>query len=266
MTRRLAWIVTALVTVFLLVPIVVIVPVAFNASPYIEFPPSGLSLRWFENFFTSPEWVEAALVSLRVAAITTVLATVLGTLTAIGLTRTRARYLGVVNAVIALPMIVPMVAYALGVYAVYVHFGLVGSMTGLIVAHTVLALPYVVLNVSAPLQTLNPNVERAARSLGASPVRAFLTVILPQIAPGVMAGALFAFLTSFDEVVVAIFVTNQETTTLPVKMWESVQTDLDPTIAAVATMLIVTTSILLGGSALLGRKNRDESAHDDADA
>jgi putative spermidine/putrescine transport system permease protein len=266
MTRRVAWTATVLVAVFLLLPIFVVVPVAFNSSAYIEFPPSGFSLRWFEAFFSSPSWLDAAGTSLRIAAATTAIATVVGTLTAVGLMRVRGPAQSVVNAIVALPLVVPLVAYALGLYAVYAKVGLVGSTAGLILAHSALALPYVVLNVAAPLRTIDPNGARAAQSLGASPARAFITVVLPQIGPGVFAGALFAFLTSFDEVIVAIFVSGRGSTTLPVKMWESVETDLDPTIAAVATMLIATTIVLLAATAALTRTRRTEVSRVDSDA
>jgi putative spermidine/putrescine transport system permease protein len=251
MMRKLVGVFTALVAVFLMGPIFVVVPIAFSSSSYMEFPPPGFSLRWFEAFFTSREWADATMTSLNVAAATVVAATVLGTLAALGLRRLRGRWASLLTGLLAFPLMVPLIAYALGLYLVYAVFGLNGTIPGLVLAHTALALPYVVINISAPLSTMDETQEKAARSLGANQIKTFFTVVLPHIYPGVLAGALFAFLASFDEVIVAIFVSGITTKTLPVMMWESVRTDLDPTIAAVATMLIVLTLVSLGLAAAL---------------
>ncbi len=255
MTRKLSLIVTIGVCLYLALPTLVVIPLSFSSSPFLTFPPPGWSLRWYENFFERSEWLVATQHSLVVATGVTVAATLLGTLAAIGLTRTKFRGSGLINAVLSTPLIVPAIIYAVGSYALFVQFGLVGSSFGLMVAHTALALPFVIVNVSASLRTMDGNVERAARSLGASLPRAFCTVVLRQIAPGVGAGALFAFLTSFNEVVLAIFVTSPDTKTLPVQMWSSIRLDLDPTIAAAATLLVGATCVIVIVAALLGKGN-----------
>lgn len=242
---KVAWVITCLVAVFLIGPILIIIPVAFSSSPYVEFPPPGFSLRWFEEFFTSRDWMRATGVSFRVAISTVVLSVVLGTLASLGIQKLRGRLRLGVAGLMGVPLMVPSIAYALGLYLFYVKFAMNGSILGLVLAHTALAIPYVVVTVTAPLSTLSSNQEHAARSLGAHPIVAFFTVVLPLIYPGVLAGALFAFLTSFDEVIVSIFVSGIRTRTLPVLMWESVENDLDPTIAAVAVLLTAMTLLSL---------------------
>lgn len=254
MHRRAAIVVSVVVSLFLIAPTLVVIPLSFSSASYLSFPPPGWSTRWYESFFASPDWIDAAMRSLQVAIIVTLLATSLGTLAAVALTRRRMRGSTVANVLLMTPMIVPVIIYAIGAYAVFIKLQLIGTLTGLIMAHTVLALPFVVINVAAPLRTLDRNHERAARSLGASQPTAFRTVVLPQIGPGIMAGALFSFLTSFDEIVVALFITTPETKTLPVQMWSSIRLELDPTIAAAATMLIVATTLVLALTTLLQRK------------
>lgn len=251
--KAIAWVMTALVACFLILPIVIIIPMAFSSSSYLQFPPPGFSLQWFEAFFTSPRWMRALGTSLTVAFWTVLLATTIGTLAAFALKRFRGPINMVATGYLASPLMVPLIAFALGLYLLYANVGLNGSIAGLVLAHTVLALPYVIINVSAPLANLPPANERAARSLGAHPLRAFAGVTLPAIYPGVLAGALFAFLTSFDEVIVAVFVSGVRVNTLPVLMWESVRTDLDPTIAAVAVLLTALTIVSLALAQLVTR-------------
>jgi putative spermidine/putrescine transport system permease protein len=253
MTRRLSLGVSGVISLFLIAPTLIVVPLSFSSASFLSFPPPGWSLQWYDRFFSTPDWIDAAVRSLQVGLMVTVLATVLGTLAALGLTRRRMRGSALANAILVTPMVVPLIVYAIGAYAVFIQFGLVGTLTGLVIAHTVLAIPFVVINVAAPLRTLDRNLERAARSLGASSGTALRTVVLPQIAPGVLAGALFSFLTSFDEIVVALFVTTPDTKTLPVQMWSSIRLELDPTIAAAATMLIVVTSLAIAIAGLLRR-------------
>ena len=251
--RAVAWVMTVFVVIFLIVPILIIIPMAFSSSSYLEFPPPGFSLQWFENFFTSTQWMRATRVSLQVAFWTVLLSTVIGTLAAFAIRRFKGFTRVLSNGYLSTPLMIPLVVLALGLYLLYVRMGLASSITGLVIAHTALAVPYVLINVSAPLSNLPPTYERAARSLGAHPLRAFFNVTLPAIYPGVLAGALFAFLTSFDEVIIAIFVSGVRTQTLPVMMWESVRTDLDPTLAAIAVLLTGLTVISLGLAQLVTR-------------
>jgi putative spermidine/putrescine transport system permease protein len=251
--RRATFAASAAVSLFLIAPILLVIPMSFSSATYLHFPPPGWTLRWYGSFFHGG-WLGPTGRSFEVAAVVTICATVLGTLAALALRRRNLRGAGLVTAVLALPMIVPVIIYAIGAYAIFIRWGLIGNLRGLMVAHVALALPFVVINVGAPLRTLDPNVERAARSLGASSLNTFRTVTLPQILPGVIAGALFAFLTSFDEVVIALFVTSPSTQTLPVKMFSELRLTIEPTIAAAATLLIGLTAVVLTGAALVMRR------------
>jgi putative spermidine/putrescine transport system permease protein len=183
---------------------------------------------------------------MQVATLTAILSTVLGTLAALGIVRGRFPGKGLANALILSPLIVPVIIIAIGFFAFYSIVRLTGSLPGLVLAHTALAVPFVIINVGTVLRTMDRNLELAAASLGADPVRTFWRVTFPIILPGVFAGALFAFITSWDEVVVSIFMTNTRFRTLPVEMWEQVRQVVDPTVAAVATVvMIVTTTLLL---------------------
>jgi putative spermidine/putrescine transport system permease protein len=235
----------ALIAVFLVAPTVIMAIMSLSPSTGLQFPPPGLSTRWYRTFLASPMWVSATLTSLQVAAATAALATVLGTLAALGLVRGRFPGRGLVNALVMSPLIVPTVVTAIGMYFVFVRWRLAGSFLGLVLAHTVLCLPFVVVNVASGLQNLDQSLELAARSLGARPGQVFRRVTLPLILPGVVAGALIAFAFSWDEVVVAIFLSTPITRTLPAVMWGEVQTRIDPTSAAVATMISLVTFVIV---------------------
>ncbi len=244
--RILLAILGGLIVCFLIVPTLLVVPMGFSSSEILTFPPPGWSLQWYHKMVTDPQWTTGFVNSFQVATLTAVAATVLGTLSALGLVRGRFPGKGLVTALVLAPLIVPSIIIAIGMFSLYVRWKITGSLIGLVVAHTALALPFVVINVSAGLRTMDRNLELAAQSLGADPFRTFRRVTLPLILPGVLAGALFAFLTSWDEVVVAIFLTTARFRTLPVEMWEQVRQVVDPTVAAVATtVLAVTTSFLL---------------------
>jgi putative spermidine/putrescine transport system permease protein len=231
---------------FLMVPTLVVVPMSFTASNALTFPPEGLSLRWYEKMLTDRQWSTGFVNSAQVAFSTSILATVLGTLAALGTVRGRFPGRGVVNGLILSPLIVPVIIIAIGMFSVFVRWRIAGTLPGLVVAHTALALPFVVVNVATGLRTVDRNLELAAQSLGASPLRTFQRITLPLILPGILAGGLFAFITSWDEIVVSIFLTSARFRTLPVEMWEQVRQVVDPTVAAVATTLLaVTTTILL---------------------
>ncbi|WP_137388554.1 ABC transporter permease [Rhodoligotrophos defluvii] len=241
------------VLLFLIVPCLIVVPMSFSGSQYLEFPPRSWSLRWYEAYLASPEWRAATSVSIRVALITTALATALGTLAAYGLVRVRSALVTAGRAVFMLPMLVPLILVAIGCFFVYARLGLNSTITGLVLAHTVLALPFVVIAVSSGLASYDMNQERVAQSLGASRPWAFLTVTLPQIKLSVVSGALFAFVTSFDEVVVALFVSSGETATLTRLMFANIRDQIDPTVAAISSLLIGLSILLLLGSQLLQR-------------
>ncbi len=236
----------ALTIFYLLAPTLVIVPMSFTEAEILSFPPQGLSLQWYEHMLTDHQWSTAMVNSLIVAVLTAALATVLGTLAALGLSRGRFPGRSLVNGLVLSPLIVPVVVIAIGMFGLFVQWKISGSVLGLVLAHTALALPFVVVNVGTSLQTMDRNLELAAANLGANPRRSFMHITLPIILPGVVAGAIFAFITSWDEVVVAIFMTSARFRTLPVEMWEQVRQVVDPTVAAVSTtLLVVTTGLLL---------------------
>jgi putative spermidine/putrescine transport system permease protein len=245
------------VLAFLLVPIAVIVPLSFSDSSFLVYPIPGWSLKWYENLFTSGDWIRAARNSFIVAPLATVIATVLGTMAAVGLARTNFPYKGALMSVLIAPMVVPIVVVGVATYLFFAPLGLVDSYAGLIVVHAALGAPFVLTTVLATLQGFNHNLVRASLSLGAGPLRTFFRVTLPVIAPGVISGALFAFATSFDEVVVTLFLAGPEQVTLPRQMFTGIRENITPTIAAVATLLIIfTTSLLLVLEWLRGRRAR----------
>jgi putative spermidine/putrescine transport system permease protein len=248
------WIVVAVVLIYLVFPVFIVAPVSFSSAKYLQFPPPGWSLQWYQNYFERPGWIPATLVSIRVAVITTILATVLGTAASLALVRGRFPGRNAVNSFIVSPLVVPGIIVAIGVYFVYAQAKLVGNPLGLALAHTALALPFVVTNVSATLHGFDERLEYAAMNLGANRWQTFRRVTLPIIRPGVFAGALFAFITSFDELIVALFVSGTGAVTLPRKMWDSLRQEIDPTIAAVSTILITLSILILLSAELLRQR------------
>lgn len=253
-TRLLLGLFCLLVAILLIAPALVVVPMSFNGNKSLAFPPTGFSWQWYQNFFTSPEWSASFWNSLGIASVVAVLATVLGTLAAFGVTRAGQRTAGLLRAILITPMVVPGVVLAIGIYAVYLDTRLVGTMTGFVLAHTMLAIPFVLIAVSASLDVFDRRLETAAASLGANRLTAFRTVTLPLIAPGLMSGALFAFITSFDEVIVALFITSPYLKTLPVQIYASITRDADPTVAAVGTLLFLATSLIIIAGLLIGAR------------
>ncbi|AET92991.1 spermidine/putrescine transport system permease protein PotC [Burkholderia sp. YI23] len=242
------------VLVFLISPILVVMPLSFNSQPYFTYPLPGVSLRWYRDFIDSPEWMLALKNTLIVGSASTILATTLGIMASLGLTHPRLKGRALITGILVSPMIVPLIITAVGVYFAFSPFGLLNSLTGLILAHAALGVPFVVVTVTATLAGFNETLSRAGRSLGASPLRVFLQVKLPIIAPGVISGALFAFATSFDEIVVALFLTGTDQRTVPRQMWAGIREQLSPTILAVASVLVVISTLLLVTLELLRRR------------
>jgi putative spermidine/putrescine transport system permease protein len=249
----------AAIFVFLVLPLLVVVPISFSAAKYLTFPPPGWSAQWYERYFGSREWMSATLRSVEVAALTTLAATVVGTAAALALRRSF-RGKALVSLIVVAPMVVPVIIVAIGIYGLYARLQMVGTLAGLVLAHTVLALPFVVVVVTATLRGFDETLELAAHNLGANRWQTFRLVTLPLIRPGVVSGALLAFITSFDEVVVAIFVSGARNPTLPKQMWDGIRTEIDPTVAAVSTLLIAVTTTVLAAITLVRRRAQEDVA------
>lgn len=249
------WVFTGLVLLFLIAPIVAVIPLSFNAEPYFSYPMPGLSLQWYRDFFGNERWTGALLLSLKLAVTVTILSTALGTMAALGLARTQLPLRSVILGLLLLPMIVPVIIVAVAVFMFFGYFGLIGTFAGLALAHTALATPFVVITVTSTLTSFDWNLQRAAQGLGATPFITFRKVILPLILPGVVTGGLFAFVTSFDEVVVALFLASAEQRTLPKQMFSGIREMISPTITAAATIQVIFSVCLLIGAELLRRRS-----------
>ncbi|MSO93849.1 MAG: ABC transporter permease [Rhodospirillales bacterium] len=228
----------------LLLPILAVVPASLNYGSFISLPPETWSTRWYGRFFADREWLTSLVTSFQVAAIATVVSVVFGTAAALGLIRVGRRLRAALTGLILAPLIVPVIVTAVALYYTSRSWGLTGTVTGLAMAHVLMCLPFVVLNVGVSLGGLDPNWIRAAEGLGASPARVFMTVTLPTILPGLFGGAVFSLMTSFDEVVMSIFLAGIQAKTLPVKMWEVVRLEFTPILSVASTLLIGLTVVM----------------------
>lgn len=229
---------------FLMAPLVVVFPISFSSSAYLQFPPPGWSVRWYEAYFNDPAWIDATVRSIKVAAATTALSTILGTMLAFSIVR--GRYLGksAVNQISVMPLIVPVIVYSIAVYGLFAQLRMIGNWHAIVLGHTVHAIPYVVIVVSAALRTYDVTYEQAAMSLGANRLRAIWRVTLPQIRPALVSAMFLAFISSFDELVVAMFL-GGSSMTLPKKMFDNILNAIDPTIAAVSVLQVILVTIVL---------------------
>ncbi len=248
--------VAVVVMAFLVLPTLIVIPMSFSASDYLEFPPHHLSLRWYAHYLGSPEWIQATLTSLKAGVLTMVVAVPLGTMAAYGLLVSRTRWARLALAMLLTPIVVPVILVAIGVFYVYVKLKLLDTIGGLVLAHSMLALPLVVMVMTSALKSFDLNQEMVARSLGASRLRAFRMVTMPQVQFAVVTSAVLSFLTSFDEVVVAMFISGGPNATLTRAMFDALRDQIDPTIAAISTVMIVLSSLLVVLSQLIGRSRR----------
>jgi putative spermidine/putrescine transport system permease protein len=239
---------------YLLLPVLIVIPMSFSSSRYLTFPPPGWSLEWYQKFFTDPVWTSAVVTSFKLGLSTAAVATVVGTAAGYGIVRGAFPAKRLLTAFLLSPLIIPVIVSAISLYGFYVYLGIAGSFVGVLAAHVVLSIPLVMISVAASLQRFDPVLERASLSLGAGPLRTFWRVTLPNIAPGVLSGALFAFVTSFDELVIVMFVGGR-TMTLPRKIWDDLVVLIEPTQAAASTVLIVVSTAALGLWALLQRRS-----------
>jgi putative spermidine/putrescine transport system permease protein len=245
---------SALVLAYLLVPTLIVIPMSFSASQYLEFPPRAWSLRWYDAYFSSASWMQATKTSFKAGFLTSLIATSVGTAAAYGLHASRFGAASLVQLVLLAPIIIPVILVGIAIFYAYVQIKLVNSLTGIVLAHTMLAIPIVVMIVTSALKSFDMNQERVARSLGASRPKAFLLVTMPQIRFSLLTSAVLSFLTSFDEVVIAMFISGGENSTLTRNMFNALRDQIDPTIAAISTIMIVVTSLLLALSQAFGRR------------
>jgi putative spermidine/putrescine transport system permease protein len=243
-----------LMVAFLLLPLLAMVPISFSSGSFLSYPLPGLSLQWYERVFSPGPWTRSLANSLIIGLLSTVIATVLGTLAAFAFARRNLPAKRTLLGCLMAPMIVPSVITGLGMYFLFSRLGLTASLTGLVLAHAILATPFVVITVTATLQQFDMTLLRAAYSLGASPVRAFFTIVVPMIFSGIVSGALFAFITSFDEIVVAIFIGGPAQRTLPRQMFDGIRDTIDPSIIAMSSFLMVVATVALTLSAWLAQR------------
>jgi putative spermidine/putrescine transport system permease protein len=266
-TLQITWyyafrVICGLIFFFLIFPIMVIAPLSFNAEDFFTFTPKmlaldpeGYSFKHYQDFFTNPDWQQALWNSVTIAPVATILATGFGTLAAIGLSQSHVPFKSAIMAVLISPMIVPLIISAAGMYFFYSRIGLQGTYWGVVLAHAALGTPFVIITVTATLVGFDRSLTRAAASMGADPVTTFFKVQMPLIIPGVVSGALFAFITSFDEVVVVLFLGSASQKTLPWQMFTGLREQISPTILAVATLMVAISIVLLTVLELLRRRS-----------
>ena len=248
-----------LVMIFLVVPTLLVIPMSFSGSQYLEFPPRKWSLRWYESYFNSVSWMQATATSLKAGVLTALVATPLGTMAAYGLIASRVKYAKLLTTLLLTPIVVPVILIGIGVFYAYVKLKLVNTLAGLVLAHSMLAIPVVMMVVSATLKTFDMNQELVARSLGASRLTTFMQVTFPQIRFSVLTGAVMAFLTSFDEIIVSLFISGGDHSTLTRNMFNALRDQVDPTIAAISTLIVLSTSLMLALTQFIGKKARHQA-------
>lgn len=248
--------ITLLAVLFLILPIVFIVALSFGSSRWLIFPPPGWTLDWYRELATDPSWLSSTLTSLEIAVIVTVLSVVLGFLASIGLTRMQFRGKELLRAFFLTPMILPVVVLAVALYAMFLRMGLGGTITAFVLSHLVIALPFSIISIGTSMDSFDWSIEDAAVLCGASPWVARWKITIPAVKDGIFAAAVFSFLASWDEVVLAIFMSSPSLQTLPVKIWTTLRQDLTPVVAAISTLLLALTIILMGVAFLLNRKKK----------
>lgn len=255
-SRLWLYVFATLVLVFLVLPTLIVIPMSFSASQYLEFPPKQFSLRWYESYFQSRSWMQATITSFQAATLTVIVATPLGTVAAYGLYNAELRTARLISLLLVTPIVIPVILVGTAVFYAYVKLKLVNSLTGIVLAHSILAIPIVIMIVTSALKSFDMNQERVARSLGASRVKAFFMVVMPQLKFSILTAAILSFLTSFDEVIVSLFVSGGDNSTLTRNMFAALRDQIDPTIAAISTIMIVVTSVMLALPQLLGKSTK----------
>lgn len=244
------------VIVFLMLPIIVIIPMSFNAAPVFEIIPSQPSLSQYQRLFASPDWLTVLGRSVRIASIAMVTATIIGTLAALGTARLGWKTRSLVEALLISPQIVPSIVIAASAYYVFAMLGLIGSITGIVIMHALIALPFVMILVQSRLQSINPDLAQASASLGASPFRTFVLITLPQLRLALIGAGVLAFHVSFDEVVLALFLSGARTKTLPVKLWDSILFEVSPLLPAISALVILVPLLIIAPVIWLQRRSQ----------
>lgn len=237
-------VVVALVAVYLIMPTLFVIPMSFGETSTFTFPPQGFSLHLYENFFTDPIWLESLRNSVVVALLASALATTVGTAAAIGLHHMKGRIAKLARTLLVVPLVTPAIVIAVAVYIAFLKWQLVGSLQGYVLAHAAIGIPFVLVSVTSALGGLDSRLLRASASLGASPARTFRRVTMPLISRGILSGAIFAFVTSFDEVVIALFLRAPNFQTMPVRMYNAVTYEIDPTMAAASSLVVVVVTVI----------------------
>ena len=235
----------AAVLLYLVLPILIVVPMSFSSARFLTFPPPSLSLRWYREYIGNPAWMQATLVTLTVAVCTVLIATPLGVSAAYAISQSKLRIMRIIHAALLLPLMVPIIITAVGIFFVYAKVGLIATMSGLVLANVMLGLPYVIISVVAGLQSFDMTQEMVARSLGMNRLRSFFAVTLPQIKASVIAGGIFAFISAMDETIVAIFISGGQYQPLTKRMFTALRDEIDPTIAAISTLMTATSFMLV---------------------
>ena len=248
------WVISGAAIFFLIVPVLLLVPMSFGSAEIIEFPPTRFCIDQYRKFFSHPVWQSAVLNSLQVSALTSICSTTLGLLASIGLVWGKFKGKGLITGFILSPMIVPLIVLGLAYYVFLAKLGLIGTKLGLVIAYTPLTLPFAVLPISATLRGFDRSLEHAALNLGANRFQTFMKITVPIIRPGVITGALFAFMIAFDEVVIALFICGSTAVTLPKKMWDVIRYEVEPMLPAISTLLLLLAVFFLVMTGLLQRR------------
>jgi len=245
----------SLVLLYLILPVLIIVPMSFSSTRFLTFPPPSLSLRWYQEYVGNAAWMQATRVTFAVAALTVLIATPLGVAAAYAISNSKLRIMRIIHMMLMLPLVVPIIITAVGIFFVYAKVGLVATMSGLVLANVMLGLPYVITSVVAGLQSFDPAQEMVARSLGMSRLRSFFAVTLPQIKASVLTGSIFAFISAMDETVVGLFISGGQYQPLTKRMFTALRDEIDPTIAAISTLMTAASFLLVLIASTRQKKN-----------
>jgi putative spermidine/putrescine transport system permease protein len=245
----------SLVLLYLILPVLVIVPMSFSSARFLTFPPPSLSLRWYQEYLGNAAWMQATRVTLTVAALTVLIATPLGVAAAYAISQSKLRIMRMIHLTLMLPLVVPIIITAVGIFFVYARIGLIATLSGLVLANVMLALPYVVTSVIAGLQSFDATQEMVARSLGMGRLRSFFVVTLPQIKASVVTGSIFAFISAMDETVVGLFISGGQYQPLTKRMFTALRDEIDPTIAAISTLMTAASFLLVLIASTRQKKN-----------